>query len=87
MKAVNAAGRKWSDDSAKGVQLNEWTKEGWTYHAKGNHSIIFSQFININSVLFLFLRRYMALPYTEFGTHPDSLRLYESKFTIFTLRH
>jgi len=35
MKAVNAAGRNWSVDSAKGVQLNEWTREGWTYHAKG----------------------------------------------------
>jgi len=35
MKAVDAAGRNWSADSGKGVQLNEWAREGWTYHAKG----------------------------------------------------
>jgi hypothetical protein len=36
MKAVDAAGRQWSVDSGKGVQLNEWVKQDWTYHAKGN---------------------------------------------------
>lgn len=35
MKAVHAAGRNWSADNENGIQLNEWTKEGWTYHAKG----------------------------------------------------
>jgi len=35
MKAVKVAGRSWSAESGNGVQLNEWTKEGWTYHAKG----------------------------------------------------
>ncbi|OBZ65702.1 CDP-diacylglycerol--glycerol-3-phosphate 3-phosphatidyltransferase [Grifola frondosa] len=40
MKAVCAAGREWSHDApdggaGAGVQLSEWEKEGWTYHAKG----------------------------------------------------
>jgi len=35
MRAVHAAGRTWSSESRKGVQLNEWSKDGWTYHAKG----------------------------------------------------
>jgi len=35
MRAVNATGRNWSSDSGKGVQLNEWARKGWTYHAKG----------------------------------------------------
>ncbi|KAK7031167.1 CDP-diacylglycerol--glycerol-3-phosphate 3-phosphatidyltransferase [Paramarasmius palmivorus] len=33
MKAVARAGRLWKEGS--GVQLREWFKEGWTYHAKG----------------------------------------------------
>ena len=39
MKIVRRAGRQWvspsSDDNGSGVQLKEWEKEGWTYHAKG----------------------------------------------------
>ena len=38
MNAVRAAGIEWSSDSpgvSPGVQLNEWQREGWTYHAKG----------------------------------------------------
>jgi CDP-diacylglycerol---glycerol-3-phosphate 3-phosphatidyltransferase len=36
IKAVNAARRNWSVDSGKGIRLNEWAREGWTYHAKGS---------------------------------------------------
>ncbi|KAK7460367.1 CDP-diacylglycerol--glycerol-3-phosphate 3-phosphatidyltransferase [Stygiomarasmius scandens] len=39
MKAVEATGREWSvsdsGTSGHGVQLSEWEKDGWTYHAKG----------------------------------------------------
>ena len=44
MKAVRAAGREWAPDilleelREPGVQLNEWEKEGWTYHAKGEYT-------------------------------------------------
>ncbi|EEB93526.1 hypothetical protein MPER_07800, partial [Moniliophthora perniciosa FA553] len=33
MKAVARAGRLWKEST--GVQLLEWLKDGWTYHAKG----------------------------------------------------
>ena len=39
MGAVRAAGRVWapgSSDVTPGVQLHEWEREGWTYHAKGS---------------------------------------------------
>lgn len=34
---VTRASREWqdTDDSAGGVELSEWEREGWTYHAKG----------------------------------------------------
>ncbi|KAJ8088523.1 CDP-diacylglycerol--glycerol-3-phosphate 3-phosphatidyltransferase [Marasmius tenuissimus] len=35
MKAVRLAGRLWDDGSQAGVRLQEWLKDGWTYHAKG----------------------------------------------------
>ncbi|TFY62697.1 hypothetical protein EVJ58_g3693 [Rhodofomes roseus] len=41
MKAVRAARREWppeqplEDRIESGVQLSEWEREGWTYHAKG----------------------------------------------------
>ncbi|KAF9533965.1 hypothetical protein CPB83DRAFT_844850 [Crepidotus variabilis] len=39
MTAVEKAGRRWhlaaSETQGRGVLLNEWEKEGWTYHAKG----------------------------------------------------
>ncbi|KAI0062368.1 CDP-diacylglycerol-glycerol-3-phosphate 3-phosphatidyltransferase [Artomyces pyxidatus] len=40
MKAVHAARREWNDYNSRTasgtkVQLREWRKEGWTYHAKG----------------------------------------------------
>jgi CDP-diacylglycerol--glycerol-3-phosphate 3-phosphatidyltransferase len=34
MRAVRASGRSWDPDRG-GVQLSEWKREGWTYHAKG----------------------------------------------------
>jgi len=33
MGAVRRAGRQWA--SGHGVELSEWEKQGWTYHAKG----------------------------------------------------
>ncbi|EPS96851.1 hypothetical protein FOMPIDRAFT_1129671 [Fomitopsis schrenkii] len=41
MRAVRAAGREWpselplEDLREPGVQLSEWERDGWTYHAKG----------------------------------------------------
>lgn len=38
MRAVRRAGRMWREAASgnfKGVQLSEWDKPGWTYHAKG----------------------------------------------------
>ena len=35
MRAVRAAGRTWGKSSSEGVQLHEWERQGWTYHAKG----------------------------------------------------
>ncbi|PSR77599.1 hypothetical protein PHLCEN_2v7789 [Hermanssonia centrifuga] len=35
MKAVHSAGRDWDPSRTSGVQLTEWEREGWTYHAKG----------------------------------------------------
>lgn len=38
MRAVRKAGRLWREAASgnfKGVQLSEWDKPGWTYHAKG----------------------------------------------------
>ncbi|KAI0636588.1 hypothetical protein C8Q77DRAFT_1189038 [Trametes polyzona] len=38
MAAVRAAGKGWPQDSSdvlEGVQLSEWERKGWTYHAKG----------------------------------------------------
>lgn len=42
MKSVRQAGREWPDDTsdthnASGVELREWEKNGWTYHAKGSY--------------------------------------------------
>lgn len=38
MSAVRAAQKEWAHESSEvitGVQLHEWEREGWTYHAKG----------------------------------------------------
>lgn len=39
MNAVRAAGREWASKAGSitnpGIQLNEWERNGWTYHAKG----------------------------------------------------
>ncbi|KAK0469546.1 CDP-diacylglycerol-glycerol-3-phosphate 3-phosphatidyltransferase [Desarmillaria tabescens] len=35
IQAVDRAGRSWQEGASTGIQLNEWEKEGWTYHAKG----------------------------------------------------
>lgn len=44
MKAVRSASREWPHEAESdwaalrgpGVQLSEWEREGWTYHAKGS---------------------------------------------------
>lgn len=53
MRAVRSAGREWipsgPDGDGRGVQLSEWEKDEWTYHAKGDdgppppRSQVFSQ--------------------------------------------
>lgn len=42
MKAVRSVNREWKHEDTEwnalrgpGVQLSEWEREGWTYHAKG----------------------------------------------------
>ncbi|KAF5374502.1 hypothetical protein D9615_009131 [Tricholomella constricta] len=35
MRAVKEAGRAWKSATSRGVQLSEWERPGWTYHAKG----------------------------------------------------
>ena len=35
MSAVKQAGRSWDSSKEEGVQLTEWEKKDWTYHAKG----------------------------------------------------
>jgi CDP-diacylglycerol--glycerol-3-phosphate 3-phosphatidyltransferase len=36
MRAVAASGRNWRPDMPqRGIELMEWAREGWTYHAKG----------------------------------------------------
>uniref|UniRef100_A0A0W0F713 CDP-diacylglycerol--glycerol-3-phosphate 3-phosphatidyltransferase n=1 Tax=Moniliophthora roreri TaxID=221103 RepID=A0A0W0F713_MONRR len=49
MKAVARAGRFWKEST--GVQLLEWLKDGWTYHAKG---LWFSPNASSHPVLTLF---------------------------------
>lgn len=39
MKAVERAGRQWQPSTGTGVELVEWEKPGWTYHAKGSQSL------------------------------------------------
>jgi CDP-diacylglycerol--glycerol-3-phosphate 3-phosphatidyltransferase len=55
MKAVHKAGRIWREgddnDSGSGVQLNEWERHGWTYHAKGKF-IFFPHCSRIKFTLF-----------------------------------
>lgn len=44
MRAVRAAGREWPSDTLPedlhdpGVQLSEWERDDWTYHAKGEYA-------------------------------------------------
>jgi len=45
MGAVAKAGRLWNwtnDGTGTGVQLSEWDKDGWTYHAKGQFVLPFA---------------------------------------------
>ena len=54
MDAVRQAGRDWDSSLAdnrkgSGVDLNEWRKDGWTYHAKGRSK----GFIRLDIVLIL----------------------------------
>lgn len=40
--ALVKAGREWEEkpvNGAKGIELREWKREGWTYHAKGKHDV------------------------------------------------
>ena len=41
MQAVIAAGRVPSPDKP-GIQLQEWERAGWTYHAKGPFPLVFA---------------------------------------------
>lgn len=62
MAAVKRAGRLWrsSKRSDGGVQLSEWNKVGWTYHAKGKIGLF---------------RQNLDLQYTGIWLSPDSTSL------------
>jgi CDP-diacylglycerol--glycerol-3-phosphate 3-phosphatidyltransferase len=53
MQAVANAGRLWnpsaSNGAGRGVQLSEWEKEGWTYHAKGRLLLLYHSKLDITS--------------------------------------
>lgn len=61
MKAVEEHGRLWqpshTEKAGTGVQLDEWEKEGWTYHAKGT----FDSRV-LNGALFI------PCPYQDYGS-------------------
>jgi hypothetical protein len=47
MRAVRKAGRLWGEIASgnfKGVQLSEWKKSDWTYHAKGTLFVLIVNF-------------------------------------------
>lgn len=33
-------GRDWNEATQTGIELTEWNRSGWTYHAKGAFSVI-----------------------------------------------
>src|SRR6266481_807776 len=41
-RKVLRADRAWEDGTASGIELREWEKDDWTYHAKGACHAIFS---------------------------------------------
>jgi len=45
MRTVEKAGQLWKEAASgifKGIQLLEWSKPGWTYHAKGRFTMFWS---------------------------------------------
>jgi hypothetical protein len=73
MRAVQTANRIWSDVTSTGVQLREWERKGWTYHAKGT-----SGYFVIGDVE-LMARRNMALLKINCLTLYDAVRLDQSQ--------
>jgi hypothetical protein len=55
MQAVRAAGREWIIDPSgdgRGVELSEWEKDKWTYHAKGGYSPLLGPSFSLMSTEF-----------------------------------
>lgn len=64
MKSVRKAGREWPTDPANphnvsGVQLREWEKDGWTYHAKGSYRYLLTYHLSPSSMGYLLLTFFM----------------------------
>lgn len=83
MKAVRKAGKEVSDvdKSKSGVELREWEKYRWTYHAKGTFSFdpyqpIFWAQWNI------FRNRHLAPPHPIFSSSTHSLWFYEPQLSF-----
>lgn len=49
-RQVRAMGRDWQEEEGgtagegHGVEISEWEREGWTYHAKGTSSLLLFPF-------------------------------------------
>lgn len=83
MREVRRAGLEWSHDEGlrlegPGVQLNEWERDGWTYHAKGSVSTRTVTVLSLTSTFF----RDLATPQSCRRSLPDSLWVDESQLTL-----
>lgn len=71
----------------KGVELTEWHKEGWTYHAKGaSFCFLFLSMCTTHHHGFLHLvpwcYRHLAFTYAIIPTHPHTLWINKPQFSV-----
>jgi len=84
MHAVDAAGRGWSTDHS-GVQLSEWERDEWTYHAKGD--VNRSEQNRARTKYAPQKKRNLALPQLWRATRALPLWLDEPQFAFCESRH
>ena len=86
MKAVNGASRGWIADTSgdgRGVQLSEWEKDDWTYHAKGEQTFRRSQlFPDADRIL-----RHLVITVARGFARPDNVRIDKPQFALGPLGH
>ena len=90
MRAVQKAGRQHDpkDRTKPGVELREWEKYRWTYHAKGNLSIVnliyACSFIDSGlwNDMTTSSNRYMAKTYTNIQSIPYALWINKPELTF-----